>query len=64
MNAVLNWDWKAPTKAIVSSPDPYEAHIISRAQSILTKGGVVGPVLPYEEALEVVKQSQLHLVVS
>lgn len=40
---------------IVSNPDPMEAVIISRAQSILTKNGQLGPILPYEEALKVVE---------
>jgi hypothetical protein len=60
MNAVPNW--KPLQAAVSSSPDPYEAHIIARAQSILTMNGKVGPVLSYPQALDVVRWAEPQLM--
>lgn len=40
--------------SIVSGPNAMETWTIMRAQSLLTKNGKVGPILPYEEAKKVV----------
>lgn len=43
-------------EAITANPDAMETWVIMRAQSLLTKNGTVGPILPYAEALKVVKE--------
>lgn len=40
--------------AIIANANPMETVTVSRAQSILTMNGEVGPVLSYEQALDVV----------
>ena len=53
MNAI-----RKPTfnEVITGNPNPIEATVIARAQSILTKDGKIGPVLSYDEAVEVIAQ--------
>ena len=41
--------------------DPLEHTVRARAQSILTRGGKVPPLLPYAEALAVVQQHESSL---
>ncbi len=48
-------DFKLP-EPIKAYPNAMDNTIIYKAQSLLTKNGVLGPILPYEEALEVVRK--------
>jgi len=43
---------------VTANPLPHESNAIYRAQSLLTKGGKLGPVLPYNEALEVIRKHE------
>ena len=43
---------------VKGNSDPMQSNIIARAQSILTKDGKLGPVLPYEEALAVIRKHE------
>lgn len=43
-----------PWERIEACPNPYENTIIARAQSILTMDGHLGPVLPFQWAMDVV----------
>lgn len=51
--------WKPLTQQIKAPPNPNEAVVIYRAQSLLTgssmdlKGETIGPILPYDQALDV-----------
>lgn len=42
-----------------ANPNAIEATVIARAQSLLTRDGKIGPVLPYREALRVLDASEL-----
>lgn len=42
-------------RGITANPDPNEATIIARAQSLLTRNGRLGPVLAYRDAQRVVE---------
>ena len=44
-----------PWTPVQATPNPGHTAIIYRAQSILTMNGKLGPILPYEQALDVVK---------
>ena len=41
--------------------DPLENVVLTRAQSILTEVGAVGPLLPYDQARDVVRWHESHL---
>lgn len=45
-----------------TSTNAYEQNIRSRAQSILTEDGSVGPLLPFEHARDVVNWHEQHQV--
>lgn len=45
-------------KRLAPIPHAHEVNVIARAQSILTSNGMVGPVLPYEDAKRVVRRAE------
>jgi hypothetical protein len=57
MNACLQID-PLIKDTITANPDPMEAVVIARAQSLLTANGEVGPVLPYQQALDIVRWAE------
>ena len=51
-----------PWQSVKSTPNPMHNVIIYRAQSLLSKNGRAGPILPYDEALEVVRKAEQETV--
>lgn len=43
---------------VTSCPDPMEAVAIYRAQSLLTRNGRIGPILPPDKALRVIRAAE------
>lgn len=58
MNVMESYRWDGPFSEAF---DPIENNIRSRAQSILTEAGAAGPLLPYEQARDVVAWHESHL---
>lgn len=43
---------------IRANPSPHETHVIARAQSLLTRNGRIGPVLPFHVAERVLRRAE------
>lgn len=46
------------SNAVTAMPNPADTVVIYKAQSILTMGGQIGPVLDYNEALDVIRWAE------